>query len=63
VAFVFLACPRRTALSMTFQASSQLIRMSRQVPDTVAHSRNTSMIKRSMSKVKRPLASAQGTLT
>ena len=48
---------------MTFQASSQLIRMSRQVPDTVTHSRNTSIIKRSMSKVKRPLASTQGTLT
>ena len=50
VAF-FLACPRRTARSMTFQASSQLIRMSWQVLDTVAHSRNTSMTKRSMSKV------------
>jgi hypothetical protein len=48
---------------MTFQAPSQLTSDNRQVPATVAHSRYTSMIKRSMSTVKRPLASTQGTLT
>lgn len=37
----FLACLRRTALSMTFQTSSQVIRNNRQAPATVAHSRNT----------------------
>jgi hypothetical protein len=40
------------------------MRMTRRAPVSVAqHSVNTSMTNRSINKVKRPLASAQGTLT